>query len=323
MKTKRYVIAETFGISAPAAMTVEGFEENNHPFVPTLKPYVFRREHLRDLLAFLENPSGDGLYAFGPTGSGKTSLFVQAAARLHWPVQQVTCHGRLELNDLVGQFMLSNGTMSFVHGPLAKAMQEGHLLILNEIDLMDPSELAGLNDILEGMPLSIPQNGGELIKPHPKFRVIATANSNGQGDQSGLHSGIMRQNIALMDRFRMIEIGYPDPDAEKRILSAALSNLGVSVDAVMEQIMDNMIATANEIRKLFVGSADNPGELSVTLSTRTLERWAHLMVANKRAPNALSYALDRALTNRAEPAQREAIHRIAMDIFGDSWGSPS
>jgi cobaltochelatase CobS len=44
------------------------------------------------------------------------------------------------------------------------------------------------------------------------------------------------------------------------------------------------------------------------------------MIAYKRAPNALSYSLDRALTLRAEPAQREAIHRIAKDVFGDAWG---
>jgi cobaltochelatase CobS len=46
--------------------------------------------------------------------------------------------------------MLVNGSMSYVHGSLSQAVRDGHLLILNEIDLMDPSELAGLNDIIEG-----------------------------------------------------------------------------------------------------------------------------------------------------------------------------
>lgn len=319
-QTKKFAVGSTFGIVAPAAMTVEGFKDALHPLIPANKEYVFRNEHLRDVLAFIANPLGDALYLTGPTGSGKTSLICQVASRLNWPVNQVTCHGRLELNDLIGQFMLVNGSMSFVHGPLAQAVRDGHLLILNEIDLMDPSELAGLNDIIEGQPLVIPQNGGEVIKPHPKFRLIATGNSAGQGDQSGLYQGIMQQNLAFLDRFRLMEVGYPEASIEKSILQAALVSMGISVDAVMGNLTEKMIEVANEIRRLFVGGSDSSGELSVTMSTRTLVRWTNLMIAYKRAPNTLAYSLDRALTLRAEPTQREAIHRIAKDVFGDAWG---
>jgi cobaltochelatase CobS len=77
-----YSVADTFGISAPAAMTVEGFVPAQNPYVPVNKPYVFRKDHLRDVLAFLGFPNGDGLYLSGPTGSGKTSLLEQVAARL-------------------------------------------------------------------------------------------------------------------------------------------------------------------------------------------------------------------------------------------------
>jgi cobaltochelatase CobS len=160
-----FPIAETFGIQAPPKMTVEGFADGSHPKIPAIQEYVFRKEPLRDVLAFLNVPNGDGLYVTGPTGAGKTSLITQVAARLNWPVHAVTCHGRLELNDLLGQFTLVNGSMQFVHGPLAQAVRDGHILILNELDLMDPSELAGLNDIVEGQPLVIPQNGGEVIRP--------------------------------------------------------------------------------------------------------------------------------------------------------------
>ncbi len=317
---KKFPIGTTFSITAPAAMTVDGFDDETHPSIPTRKEYLFRNEHLRDVIAFISNPFGDALYLTGPTGSGKTSLICQVAARLNWPVQQVTCHGRLELNDLIGQFMLINGSMSFVHGPLAQAVRDGHLLILNEIDLMDPSELAGLNDIIEGQPLVIPQNGGEVIKPHPKFRLIATGNSAGQGDQSGLYQGVMQLNLAFLDRFRLMEVDYPEASVEQSILKSLLTGMGVPFDSVMENLTEKMIQVANEIRRLFVGGTDGAGELSVTMSTRTLVRWTNLMIAYKRAPNALAYSLDRALTLRAEPSQREAIHRIAKDVFGDSWG---
>ena len=106
----------------------------------------------------------------------------------------------------------------------------------------------------------------------------------------------------------------------EQAVHGALVGMGVPVDSVMETLTEKMIQVANEIRRLFVGGADGSGELSVTMSTRTLVRWTNLMIAYKRAPNALAYSLERALTLRAEPSQREAIHRIAQDVFGDAWG---
>jgi len=50
---QQYSIADTFGIAAPTAMTVEGFMPEKNPYVPVKKPYIFRKDHLRDVLAFL------------------------------------------------------------------------------------------------------------------------------------------------------------------------------------------------------------------------------------------------------------------------------
>jgi len=57
----------------------------------------------------------------------------------------------------------------------------------------------------------------------------------------------------------------------------------------------------------------------VTLSTRTLVRWARLTVTFKGAPSPLAYALDQALTARAAAEERTAIHRIAADVLGPLW----
>ncbi len=110
---------------------------------------MFDRDRLRKLLAFLDNPEGDGLFLIGPTGCGKTSLVVQAAARLHWPVQMVPVHGRLELDDMLGQKVLDNGCTPFLYGALSIAVRDGHILILDEMDVADPAELAGLYDLLD------------------------------------------------------------------------------------------------------------------------------------------------------------------------------
>jgi cobaltochelatase CobS len=309
---QRFDVATTFGVQARAGLEVVGFADETHPHIPVRKPYVFRNEVLRDVLAFLRDPSGDGLFLTGPTGSGKTSLVTQVASRIFWPVQSVTCHGRMELHALLGQFILVQGETKFIYGPLAVAARDGHLLILNESDLMDPSELAGLNDIIEGQPLVIAENGGEVIRPHPKFRVFATGNSVGAGDGSGLYQGVLRQNLAFMDRFRVVQVGYPEPAVEKEIVK-------VQVPRLPDLIAEKMITVAGEIRRLFVGAKEGGAELTVTMSTRTLVRWAGLSLTFKGAPKVFEYALTQALTARAEPEQQEAIHRIAADVFGDYW----
>lgn len=308
---KTFSVATTFGIQAPKSLTIDGFADATHPLIPRYRNYVFR-PGLSAILAFLRDNAGDALMLTGPSGSGKTSMICQIAARLNWPVHTVTCHGRMEVSDLIGQFVLNQGSTFFVHGPLAVAMREGHILILNEIDLMDPSELAGLNDVIEGQPLMIPQNGGELIQPHPKFRVFATGNSAGSGDPTGLYQGVLRQNLAFLDRFQVMTVGYLDSATELGVLES-------SVPSLPREVGEKMIAVANEIRRLFLGEADAGAALTITMSTRTLVRWARLALTFRSAPQPIAYAMEQALTARADSEQREAIHRIAADVFGNLW----
>ena len=94
--TQRFDVAQTFGVQARPGLEVLGFADETHPQIPVRRPYVFRNAILRDILAFLHEAGGDGMFLAGPTGSGKTSLIAQVAARLSWPVQSVTCHGRME-----------------------------------------------------------------------------------------------------------------------------------------------------------------------------------------------------------------------------------
>ncbi|MEG2005496.1 MAG: CbbQ/NirQ/NorQ C-terminal domain-containing protein, partial [Bilophila sp.] len=234
---------------------------------------------------------------------------------LNYPVFAVNAHSRLEFQDLVGHLTVENGSMHFQYGPLALAMRYGGLMLLDEFDLLDPATAAGLNSVLDGEPLCIPENGGEIIHPHELFRFSATANTNGSSDETGLYQGTMRQNLALMDRFSLCEVGYPAPEVEKRILDRMTPNLP-------EEIRTRMVDYANEVRKLFMGDPDKTlyaATIEVTMSTRTIVRWAELALRfqplARQGIQPVTYALDRALAYRACRETRATLHELVQRIF--------
>ena len=256
------------------------------------------------------------LYVTGPSGCGKTSAIKQVAARANWPVYECTAHGRLEMSDLIGHLsMMKDGSMAFQYGPLSLAMRDGGLFLLNEIDLLDPSIAVGLNSILDGSPLIIPENGGEIIRPHKRFRFIATANSNGGGDDSGMYTGVLVQNMALMDRFSVIRAEYLDADTEVSIVSHHKGS-------IPDDVVRNMVSLAAAVRTANVGTREGV-PVAKTFSTRTLVQWAEWTnavssMADPNGPSPLRTGLDIALLNSCSVSDRVAIREMASRIFGDN-----
>jgi cobaltochelatase CobS len=205
--------------------------------------------------------------------------------------------------------------MEFEYGPLALAMKYGGLFLCNEIDLLEPATAAGLNGILDGQPLCIPENGGELIVPHEMFRFAATANTNGGSDETGLYQGTLRQNLSFMDRFCLCEVTYPKPEAEERLLEKTAGQLP-------DDLRKKMVEYANDVRNLFMGEKDNihnGGSMEITFSTRTLIRWADLTVRyqplSRQGIQPVAYALDRALGFRACKETRAMLHELVQRVF--------
>tara|TARA_R110002051_G_scaffold318017_3_gene399826 strand:- start:1756 stop:2799 length:1044 start_codon:yes stop_codon:yes gene_type:complete len=316
-------IANTFAIPVDPTKMMFKFNDASSPYIPPASAeYVFRATAVTELISFLRKPDGDAFFITGPTGSGKTSLVLETAARLNWPVQSLTCNGRMEAADLIGMYVLrapapgADPITAWQYGPLPMAMKLGHILLLNEVDMMAPEELAALNDVLEGRPLVIGANGGEVVKPHPMFRVIVTGNSVGGGDESQAYQGVMKQNIASMDRYWFMNVGYAPEHVEQNILASASTK-------VPENIRNRMVTYANEVRGLFESR-----HLSITFSTRTLLRWCRLAsrfrgsVDPNNNANSVGYALEMAFLRRLgdQPEQREALLRLARDVFGqDNW----
>lgn len=286
-------------------------------YTPQVNPSYIFSQSVRDVIVWLLNPT-EPLYIYGPSGSGKTSCVKQLAARLNYPVFEITCHSRLEFADLVGHLTVHKGDMEFEYGPLALAMLRGGIFLLNEIDLIPPDIATGLNGILDGSSLCVAENGGELIQPHPMFRFVATANTNGGGDDTGLYQGTQRQNLAFADRFILCEMGYPDAEVEKQLLEKHVPELPAS-------IRETMVNYANEVRRLFMGDGQmdvTRTPLEITFSTRSLLRWADLTVRfqalARQGIQPVAYALDRALAFRASRESRAMLHELVQRMFPQS-----
>lgn len=313
------------------AMTEFGFVSNaqapafdpTHHFMDYVAPknvnYVFREELLKPFMNWLYTPFGDAGMLVGPTGSGKSSLVEQVTARLNWPCITVSAHSRMEMPELTGYNLPVTDPVSgdlntkFVDGPLTKAMRLGFVFVLDEYDTLDPAVTVGLHAILEGRPLVIAENGGEVVKPHPNFRFVACGNTCGQGDDNGLHAGTMQQNLASLDRFRVWKVDYLQPDSE-------IAALMQGIPGLPENVAQNMVKVANSVRDQHQGK--NGNYLSVTISTRMLQRWARIALAYTQlgaSANPIQDALNESLLNRCDKTQRLGIVKIAQSVFGGTW----
>ena len=268
---------------------------------------VFDEKVLNQVLLFLSDPCNDCLFLSGESGCGKTSIILQTASRLGYAVEQVTCSAKTEIQDLIGHQVIKKGTLSYEYGVLTNAMKDGEILLINEIDMLNAGELSGLNDLLEGKPLTIIQNNGEVIYPHPNFRVIATGNTKGNGDSTGLYLGARVLNKAFLDRFRFIDCNYPSVEAEKSILSK-------SCPKIKDEDLNLFVQFADKVRSLNGLSDDNSRDLSYPFTTRTLLRVAKLY------SNVESYSVNEAVTfgfsSRLPSVEKDFIDRLVCEIFG-------
>ncbi len=277
-------------------------------YVPTATDYHFRPDITADYLGWL-NFGGLSALISGPTGSGKSSIVNEVAARSNVPVFPVVGHHRLEWIDLSGSYVpTESGGFSFEYGPLPLAMKSGGILLFDEIDQVDPSTLVAMNNILDGRPFVLSANNGEIIHPQGGFRIIATANTTGHGDGEAYgYAGTVRMSRAFTNRLQWTFIvNYPEHEVEVALLTEILGN---------EDIASQMVKFATEVRNLHTSEESY---LQDTVSTRELREWAKAALFFQKVPrvkNPLAQALKYVVVHKASNEGRPILNEVFQRLF--------
>jgi MoxR-like ATPase len=142
--------------------------------------------------------------------------------------------------ELAYQAIPEDSSFEWKDGILTKAVKNGWIFVADEINAADSAEVMPLNGLTEDRSsryLTIEEKS-EVIKPHPRFRFVATQNPSD-------YAGVGELNDGFQSRGYTIEYGYLPPEAELAILRDRTD----IIENVGEESTKNLIQFANDIRK--------------------------------------------------------------------------
>jgi len=238
--------------------------------IPTEFKYFQRKIEidLTDYEAFeMSMKQNKNVLLIGPTGSGKTTMVRYYCAEHKKPYVRVSLNGGATVEDLVGHYILKadeHGSITvWIDGILTQAVRHGWIIAIDEINAAPSEILFILNSLLDDERILIlSSKDGEIVKPHPDFRLIATCNPTEQG-----YAGTNEINEALLDRFhRTFYIDY-DEDIERKLLN----ELGFE-----KEIIDDVLKFTSRIRR-----ACKEGAIITPFSTRSVTNLAELVEVNQ------------------------------------------
>ena len=297
-------VRDTFGFDSP--MTVPAFSQRTEHVPDVDEAYRFNPDVTLALLAGFARDRR--VLVQGLHGTGKSSHVEQVAARLNWPCVRVNLDGHVSRLDLVGRdaVVLREGQQvtEFQEGILPWALQRPVALVFDEYDAGRPDVMFVIQRLLERDGRFTLMDQNRVLKPHPAFRLFATANTVGLGNLNGLYHGAQRLNHAQIDRWNIVAaLNYLPAAEEAAIVTARVPALA---DDPGQALVRQMVALAALTRKGF-----EAGDLSTLMSPRTVITWAE----NFELFGDIGQALRLSFVNKCDAAEQPVVAEYFQRCF--------
>jgi len=303
---KTISVRKVFGIDSD--LKVPAYSDSNE-YVPEIdEDYLFNPETTLAILAgFAHNRR---VMVTGFHGTGKSTHIEQVAARLNWPLIRVNLDSHISRIDLVGKdaIVIKDGKQvtEFREGILPWAYQHNVALVFDEYDAGRPDVMFVIQRVLESSGRLTLLDQNRVLKPHPAFRLFATANTVGLGDTTGLYHGTQQINQAQMDRWSVIvQLNYLSHEQECGIV---LSKNKSFSDTAGKKTVSNMVRLADLTRNAFMA-----GDLSTVMSPRTVITWAE----NATIFGDVGFAFRVTFLNKCDELERALVAEFYQRCFGE------
>jgi hypothetical protein len=296
------VVNPTMPATAAQMQSIVSEERNFASVDPTF--IAFGAYH--DIVKIIKSNMFYPTYISGLSGNGKTFMVEQACAKVKKEFIRVQINPETDEDDLLGGFRLINGETVFAKGPVLKAMENGAILLLDEIDRAT-NKIMCLQGILEGKPVLVKKTG-EIVKPAEGFNVIATANTKGKGSEDGRFTAASIIDEAFLERFTIsVDQQFPGMGIEKKIVLKHMEKFGATDD----DFADKLVIWADIIRKTFYDDG-----VDEVISTRRL---CHIVqtfsIFNKR-DKAIDLCISR-FDDDTKSAFLDLYTKVDEDALGD------
>ncbi|KAF8073543.1 midasin nuclear AAA ATPase [Lyophyllum atratum] len=207
----------------------------------------------------------------GSPGVGKTSLVTALANISGHELCRINLSDQTDLIDLFGSDLPVEGggpgEFAWKDAEFLKALQDGHWVLLDEMNLAPQAVLEGLNAILDHRgTVYIPELGRSFIK-HPSFRIFAAQNPLNQG---GGRKGLPK---SFVNRFTKVYVEELSPSDLLMVCQHIFPDLDVTV--IRDMISYNMqLQLAVGMQRRFAREG-SPWEFNL----RDVIRWGTLLRA--------------------------------------------
>jgi len=299
-------VREVFGIDSD--MRVPAFSVATEHVPERDRAYRFDRETTMAILAgFAYNRR---VMIQGYHGTGKSTHIEQVAARLNWPCIRVNLDSHISRIDLIGKdaIVLRDGKQvtEYREGILPWALQHACAVVFDEYDAGRPDVMFVIQRVLEveGKLTLLDQN--KVIRPHPAFRLFATANTVGLGDTTGLYHGTQQINQGQMDRWNIVAtLNYLPHADEVRIILAKVPDYDTDE---RRGTVAAMVRLAEMTRSGFIA-----GDISTVMSPRTVITWAQNAAI---FGGDVGFAFRVSFLNKCDEVERATVAEYYQRCFG-------